>query len=134
MSFNQRLRANQQALAATAATGVIGTQVVGNPFPVKNMAPGTSLAAKVTVVIVTGSVTLTPSWQGSQNGSSWEDLYGKNNAANVALSASGSRSILLEGQPPYLFVRAVATVGGASATSSDTVAMAYHYLGSDFPT
>lgn len=132
MSFNSRIKSNQNALTATAATGASGTVVAGNKLLVAPILPGTKIGAEVTVHIETASVTLTPSYQGSVDGTNWLDLYDINNPANVAMSASGTHVILLAGQPPFRYLRAIATVGGATATANDTVAIRYHFVENPF--
>jgi hypothetical protein len=113
MSFNSRLKYNQNAtystatsITAVAAASTVGT-AAGNKILTKDIMPGAGVVAKCTMLVNTTSLTLTPKWQGSQDASSWEDIFTINSAANVATAAgTGSdvtttRSLYLPGVPPY---------------------------------
>lgn len=138
MGLNAKLKPNQLTLAATATTAVVAGSTVGtetaNKVLMERVRVGTALVAKVSMVVNTTSLTLTPKWQGSQDGSTWEDLFGQNSAANVATAAgTGSnvttaRSLVLP-WVPYRFVRVVFVTAGATAhASNDTYAYAYHWV------
>lgn len=142
MSFNNRLRKNQLALTATATGAVAAGTTVGtetaNKVLADRLARGTCLIAKVSMVVNTSSLTLTPKVQGSHDGSTWEDIFQVNSAANVATAAgTGSnvttaRSIAIP-VLPYLYVRVVFVTAGATAhATNDTYAYSYHWLEEPF--
>ncbi len=138
MSFNSRIRKNQTATAATAVGAEVVGTVVGtaaaNKILMDRIARGTSLAAKVSMVVKTSSCTLTPKWQGSHDGTNWEDLFTVNSAANVATAGGTGSAVttartLLLPVVPFLYARVVFVVGGATAHITDeTYAVSYHYL------
>lgn len=141
MGFNSRLKYNQKTMAATATTAVAaGSTVSGastNIVAMDRIAPGTTMVAKVTMVVNTTSLTLAPQWQGSNDGTNWENLYQPNSAANVATAAgTGSnvttaRSIMLP-VLPYKYVRMTWLTAGATAhATNDTVAVSYHWIERD---
>jgi hypothetical protein len=142
MSFNSRLRKNQLGYAAAATTAVATGSTVGtasaNKVLMDRVARGTCLVAKTSMVVNTSSLTLTPKWQGSHDGTNWEDLFQPNSAANVATAAgTGSdvttaRSLVLP-VVPYLYTRVVFVTGGATAhAANDTTAVSYHWLEEPF--
>jgi hypothetical protein len=94
--------------------------------------PGT-LMARCLATIATGSLTMTPSWQVSDDNSTWENVKVANNAANVALTATAT--VHLEG-PMCLsskrYCRAVFTGAGATATTGDFTNFSYSYQLPDF--
>lgn len=141
MGFNARLKYNQKSLSATATTAVAaGSTVTGastNIVSMDRIQPGTWLVAKTSMVVNTTSLTLTPKWQGSQDGTNWEDLFQANSAANVATAAgTGSnvttaRSIMLP-VVPYKYARLVWVTAGATAhATNDTVAVSYAWIERD---
>jgi hypothetical protein len=131
MSFPNQLRLNQATLAATTLSGAPGTVVNGNKLSVATVGRGTVIEAEIAVHIETGSLTVTPSWQGSKDGTNWGDLVGMNNPANVAISASATKRVCFTGLPPEMFIRLIATTAAATATANDTVAIKYHYVTAD---
>lgn len=134
MSFNSRLKTGQKALAATATGAVaVGSVGAGNTLPCDGIKL-TSLGADVTMVVKTSSLTLTPSWQISDDGSTWKDLFALNSIANIATAAgTGSnvttaRTLSFPGTAAR-YVRAVVTTGGATAGATvDTYAISYRYV------
>ncbi len=134
MAFNSRYKPNQRALAATAVgivaagTGLTGALVVDNA----KVAEGTALAAELTVAISTGSLTLAPKFQGSADNTNWVDLHMVNNAANVALSATGTTVVCLPCKVPFRYVRLVVLTAGATGASADTYAVKYHWIENAF--
>lgn len=134
MSFNSRYRTGQKALAATATGAVAaGTAKAGNTLPCDGIDLRT-VAADVSMVVQTSSLTLTPSWQVSDDNSTWKDLFAQNSAANVATAAgTGSpvttaRTIAFPGTAAR-YVRAIVTTAGATAGATvDTYAISYRYL------
>lgn len=134
MGFNQKLRNTQQDTGDVAAAGVAGTVFAGPTLLMSKVQPGT-LSARIKGTIATGSLTFTPSWQVSNDGSTWENLKMMNNAANVAFSAT--TTMHLEGPAclsSHRYVRAVLTGAGATATTGDFTRFSYDYLLNDFIT
>ena len=139
MSFNSKVKYNQKAIAATAVTAVAAASTVGtaasNVVQCQLIAPGTILACNVSMVVKTTNLTLTPKWQGSNDGVTFVDLYALNSAANVATAAgTGSnvttaRTLILNGQPPFKVVRVVFLTAGATAhATDDTYALNYNWI------
>ena len=134
MSFNSRLKTGQKALTATATGAVaVGTVKAGNTISCDGI-DLKSLAADIDMAITTSSVTLTPSWQVSDDASTWKALFAMNSAANVATAAgtgsvvTTSRTVSFPGTAAR-YVRAVVTTGGATAGATvDTYAISYRYL------
>lgn len=128
MSLNSRRRTAQKDTGQTAIAGAAATVFEGNTLDMSQVMPGT-LMARMVATIATGSLTLTPSWQVSDDASTWENVKVANNAANVAISATAT--VHLEG-PPCLsgkkYARAVFTGAGATATTGDFKRMSYSYV------
>ncbi len=127
MSISARRRTAQQATGQVAAAGAAGTVFAGPSLNMSRVAPGT-LMARCLATIATGSLTMTPSWQVSDDNSTWENVKVANNAANVA--ASATTTLHLEG-PACLsgkkWARAVLTGAGATATTGDFSNFSYSY-------
>lgn len=97
--------------------------------------PGT-LSARATLVLTTATLTVTGKWQVSMNGSTWYDVTGPNNAANVVL-ATGTGSIVTtnivvsahDACYGHLYARFVLTSGVAAGGGAgvDEVAISYSY-------
>lgn len=86
--------------------------------------------------VKTTSLTMTPSWQYSQdNAVTWKDIKAINNAANVA-TAAGTGTLVtttvtvhLPDAATFPLVRAIITTAGATAHATDDVlAIKYHYV------
>jgi hypothetical protein len=132
MSFNSRRRSAQLDTGQTAAAGAAGTVFAGTAIDMSRIEPG-SLMARCVATIATASLTMTPSWQVSDDNSTWENVKVANNAANVALSATAT--VHLEG-PTCLsgkkWARAVMTGAAATATTGDFTRFSYSYLVADY--
>lgn len=142
MGFNARIKYNQKSISATAVTAVAAGSTVGtaatNVLNCANFAPGYGVVCYVSMVVKTSSLTLAPKWQGSNDGTNWEDIFTVNSAANVATAAgTGSnvtttRAVMLPAPPPYKYARLVFVTGGATAhATDDTYALKYHWVQAD---
>jgi hypothetical protein len=142
MAFNQRAKYAQKAMAATAVTAVAAgstrTGAATNFLPMDRVALGSSVSAKVTMLVNTTSLTLAPQWQGSNDGVTYFNLFAVNSPANVATAAgSGSdvtttRHVMLP-YPPFRFIRMSVLTGGATAhATNDTWAVEYNYVEAPF--
>ncbi len=128
MSLASRRRTGQQVTGQVAAAGASGTVFAGPTLDMSKVQPGT-LMARCLLTIATGSLTMTPSWQVSDDASTWENVKTMNNAANVL--AAATVTLQLEG-PMCLsgkkYARAVATGLSATATTGDFTNFSYSYL------
>ncbi len=139
MSFNARYKYNQKDTGTVATTAVAaGTVIAGNTLIIEKTKPGSSVAAHFIMKVNTMSLTMTPSFQGSIDGTNWVNLFMMNSAANVATAAgTGSdvtttRVLLTPSGVPFRFLRGVITTGGATAhASADTYSIKYHYVEND---
>lgn len=138
MSFNVRIKNNQNALTSTGVAGAAPQTVAGNTVLVQKLEPGSLLAAKIVMIVKTSSLTMTPSFQGSVDNVTWEDLFPMNSAANVATAAgtgsavTTSRTIVLPMPAPYRYMRAVVKTAGATAViTDDFYSVLYHYVEKD---
>jgi len=121
MSFASKHRSGQQALAATTLNTLVAASVVtGNTLTCGTLAPG-SVSALVTATIVTGSLTVTPKWQASEDGTNFYDL---SIVALPAISATGSRFVPLP-DGSWRYVRLALTTAGATGGASDFYAISY---------
>lgn len=128
MSFNVRHKPNAYPLAATNINGqTAGTVVTGQAVSGTQVAIGT-LSALVTVAIVTGSLTFTPKWQASEDGTNWYDL---SQVALPAITASGSRFVPMP-DGIWRYMRLALTTGGATGGASDTYAVSYVFNTPEF--
>jgi len=112
----------------TAIAGAAGSTFPGNALDTSQFEPGT-LMARCVATIATGSLTLTPFWQVSDDNSTWEDVVVQNNAANVAITATKTVHLVA---PPCLsgkkWVRAAFLSAGATAAAGDFKRFSYSYV------
>jgi hypothetical protein len=138
MAQSSYLVYNQKAITATAVTAVASGTTVGtatsNKILVGDVEIGTYFVAKVSMVVKTSSLTLTPKLQGSNDGTNWEDLFNLSSTAAVATaggtgsSVTTARSILCP-VIPYKYARVVFVTGGTTAhATDDTYALSYHWV------
>lgn len=144
MAQNNYLKYNQKATAATAVTAVAAGSTVGtastNRFLMGSVEVGTAWVAKVSMVVKTASLTLTPKIQGSNDASTWEDVFNMSSTANVA-TAAGTGSNVTTARSlacpvlPYKYVRCVFVTAGATAhATDDTYAVSYHWVEKGYAT
>jgi hypothetical protein len=127
MSLASRRRTAQNDTGQTAIAGAAASTFAGATQDMSLVQPGT-LMARCVATIATGSLTLTPSWQVSDDASTWENVKPMNNAANVAITATST--LHLEG-PSCLsgkkYARAVFLSAGATATTGDFKRFSYSF-------
>lgn len=136
MSFNAKVKNNQLVTASTGVAGVAGTVVTGTTVLLKNLRAGSTICAEVAMIVKTSSLTMTPSWQVSVDGTTFLDLVPLNSAANVAtVGGTGSavtttRVIALPGMPlPFKYARIkVLTAGATAVITDDFLATKYHWI------
>lgn len=124
------------ASAQTALTGQTASYVfAGNSV---NVGDGQrqkvkALSARVTGTAATATITYTGSWQGSNDGTTWETFAnGPQNAASVVLATGTSAAFVKLVPAPdqvygYRFVRYVVTTGVATGASGDLLSIGYCY-------
>lgn len=135
MAFNDRVRNNQQATSPSLNGVLVGASANGATLLVLNVTPGT-LSATVTVDAETNTITLTPIWQASRDGSAWTDVHPENNAAYVAQAtgtggADPAVTRVLSapaGVYGFRFARVVVRVGVVDGAVADSTTIAYNYL------
>lgn len=136
MAFNYRVKTNQQAVTTTTLTGAAPQVGAGNSVLMQNVTPGT-LSAKIVMVVKTSSMTMTPSWQVSDDGgSTWINVKTASNASQVATAAgTGSNvttTIQMDGSMAlsgHRLVRAIVTTAAGTADgANDSYAISYNWL------
>ena len=125
------------AIVATAFTGAAPKIVSGNAFNTALAARG-SLSAHVDYNISTSSITYTGTWQVSLDGSTWVACHPTNGAADVALCAAGTGSLVTAGKVldapdcvyGYRYARFIVTtaVGSGGGLGVDDAAVSYSYV------
>jgi hypothetical protein len=139
MAFNSKLKNGQNPRALSAVTAVAaGTVVAGNTIILDKVEPGSTVVARVEMLVNTTSLTMAPSWQVSTDNSTWLNLKPMNNAANVATAAGTGSDVtttvglVLGGPFPFRYARAVITTAGATAhATADKLAVSYNYVAKD---
>lgn len=133
-NFNGGIRNNQLATGTTAATGASGTTIAGPTLAMNEVTPGTA-SALVYAQATTSTLTLTPKWQVSADGSTWRDVKLPNNAANVVLvtgtgSAVASTVVVVAPDAVYgwFYARCSLLTGGTTASTGDEYSISYNYL------
>lgn len=110
--------------AITAGGGTVG----GTAVRTGQFAQGT-LNALVDVTIATGSLTIAPKWQVSDDNSTFYDLREGSGPAPVTITATGTRVLACpEAARAWKFVRPAIDVAGADATASDTYSITSRYV------
>jgi hypothetical protein len=115
-------------------TVVAGTTTAGTAISTANMAPG-SLSCLFTVTAETNTITITPKWQVSDDNSTWYDLSGLNNAAQVALAtgtagadAAVSKVLTAPSEVSgWKYVRPAVVNGVATGAATDLYAFELHF-------
>lgn len=138
MSFNAKQKNGQLAVSFTVLTGAAPQVGNGSTCPMNMVFPGT-LSAKVRMDVKTSSLTMTPSWQVSQDASTWINVKTMNNAAQVATAAGTgstvSTTVNLDGPASlsgWKYARAIVTTAGATADGvADGYACSYSWMQND---
>lgn len=134
MAFNVRLKSGQNPLAATGIAGASGTVATGNTISLANVTPGT-LSALVTITVETSTLTLIPSFQVSNDGSTWYSVQGSNGTTRTGSGtpATTSEVLALKDSVMWRYARVVATVGVTTAVNTkEFLACSYTYLAPGF--
>lgn len=114
----------------TAGCQVNGTAVFcgGNPQNVQD------LAANVTCLAESATMTITPKWQTSSDNSTWVDATSSNSPTNVAIAtgttaadSAVSRTIAAPGVLASNYVRLALVCGVSNGASQDTYTISYNY-------
>ncbi len=93
------------------------------------------LSANVTVDAETDTLTLTPKWQGSNDGSTWFNIANPGNAVMIALAtgtagADATVNRVIPAPPAiegWRYARCSLVVGGDTGTANDTYSIAYSF-------
>lgn len=134
-SINRRKQVGRASAAITAVAA--GTVVSGGTLATQNIGNGKTLYATIAMGVKTSSLTMTPSFQHSDDNSTWVDCAPLNNAANVATAAgTGSlvtttKTIPLVDARTFKFVRAIITTAGATAHATDDVMSCTYWFEAD---
>lgn len=131
---NGKIRYNVNPVSGTF-DGLTADSVYGSAVNMRDLVKGT-LSALCVVTAQTTSLTITASWQGSADGSTWVDIaHAPQNPAGVALATgtAGADPAVTRAVPApeaaygFRFARAKLTNGGAQGTTSDTFTVGYCY-------
>jgi len=127
------IRYNVNGVSGNANTLVAGSVIAGNAvFAGNNFQKVDRLSALVSVTAATSTITFVGKWQVSNDNSTWVDVVGSNNAANVTL-ATGTAAIVTKaidaplGTYGWKYSRFVLVTGVATGGASDLYSIAYSY-------
>lgn len=136
MSFNSNLVKNASSTVVALNGVTTGTITAG---PVLNVSGAIaveweSLCANVSAAITTSSLVIKTLWQGSNDNSTWNTIYGLNGAAPVAVAATGTGSLVTTGyiqhcsiNPSYPYMRLAVLSSGATGAAGDNVTISYNF-------
>jgi len=138
MSRNDRLVRLYQRTTGTLDAVAAGT-VTGMGALLMHIVEKGTLSARVLVDIETSTITVTPSWQISHDGTTWEDVVLPNNAANVSLGtgtagadAAITRNISApDGVYGARYCRLALTPGVTTGAAVDTYDVSYSFARDD---
>ncbi len=127
------LRYNVSGVSGNANTLVAGSVIAGNSvFMGANFRKVRDLIALVSFTAATSTLTATGKWQGSNDNSTWVDLAGANNSANVTFT-TGTAAIVTKsldaplGVYGWKYARFVFVTGVATGAAGDLYSIAYSY-------
>lgn len=127
-------RFNQHIVTGTL-TGVSNTAVTGSSLFLgmqSEKVVDSTLSAYLILTAATSSVTITPSWQVSNDGTTFATVK-LNELNTVAIAvATGAANVTTVVHPPravygYQWARVLLNVAGATGTASDTYSIGYSY-------
>lgn len=134
VDFNYGLQSEQKATAVTALSGASATVTAGATVTMAVVEPN-SLVANLYVQATTSSLAIASKWQVSKDGSTFYDLFGENNAANVTIVtgtgsavASTRRVSAPAGVYSYKYARLAIVHTGASAGAGDEWSNSYNWM------
>lgn len=115
-------------------TLVAGSVVAGNTvFLGRASRKVTALTARVQLTAATNTLTMSTKWQGSVDGSTWDDIAnGPQNAASVVVTTGTSAKVTKAIPAPdalygYPFARLAVVTGVATGASGDLYVIDYSY-------
>jgi len=124
---------NVMGVSGNANTLVAGSVIAGNSVDIGgNFQKRGNITALVSVTAATSTITFTGKWQVSNDKSTWVDIAGGNNAANVVF-ATGTASIVTKvldaplGVYGWRYARFVFVTGVATGGASDLYSIAYGF-------
>lgn len=127
------LRYNVSGTTGNASTLVAGSTIAGSAiFMGQDFRKVANLVALASFTAATSGLTATGVWQGSNDNSTWVNLTGGNNAANV-IFATGPLAIKTAsfdaplGASGWKFVRFTFLTGVQTGGTSDLYSIAYSY-------
>lgn len=138
MGFAAKLENGFAAASGNLNTKAAGTLTGGNSLLTDDILPGT-LSALFTVDAETNTITLSPAWEVSTDGSTWYRLMGVTNGAPTALAtgtAGADASVSRVVSAPkevygWRYCRASVLVGVTTGTTNDTYAISYAFARKD---
>lgn len=133
MGFNAKLKSGAFATTSTGIAGASGTVVTGSSVPMIDVQQDT-LTALVTLTVETNTVTLVPSWQVSNDGSTWYDVQGSAGSTRTGTGSTATYSEVLKlGTVCWRYARVKVTVGVTTAVNTkEFYAVSYTYKSPDF--
>lgn len=135
MGANAQMRVGQAAsgvLGLVGAAPQTGGDVTSNKI-LMGVVERSTLSALVYAKATTSSLTITASWQVSQDGTNWYDAVAANNPANVVLVTASANDTVQIAAPDCvygaLYARLVVVTAGATAGDSpdDEFSVSYSY-------
>ena len=134
MSFKTYL--NADGGSGNLNTKVAGTQTGGNKLVMDNVREGT-LSCEFDITAATSTIQIFGEWQGSDDGSTWFDVRGQNNAAPVVISTGTAAIVKVVLDAPkaldgFRFGRAVVRNQVVTGQAGDLYAMKYRYQRTGF--
>jgi hypothetical protein len=124
---------NVSSTSVTASGQPSGTVLAGKPiFMGSDIAKVGSLTALVSFTANTSTLTVAGKWQGSNDSTTWVDLFSANNAANVTyatgtLAAKAASLDAPQGAYGWRFSRFVFVTGVTTGAAADVGTIAYNY-------
>lgn len=127
-------RYNQHIVTGTLS-GVSNAAVTGNSLFLgmssEKVVDGT-LSAYLIITAATSSVTITPSWQVSNDGSTWTTVKLSSLNSPAIAVATGAQNVTTVVAPPqmvhgYQWARCLLNVAGATGAAADTYSIGYSY-------
>ncbi len=129
MNYFAKQQPKVGTVTGTCSGASVGAAKNGTTIAMNNVTPLT-LSAYVDIAITTGSFTLTPKWQVSQDNSTFVTaLVGI--GAGISAVAATATSVYEAPRSVYgwPYARMILTVGGATGAGTETYDIRYTYLG-----
>jgi hypothetical protein len=135
MGAQARTRLNQASTGVLGLSGSAPQTGAGGRITMALIEPH-SLSAKVYAKATVNTLTITPKWQTSSDGTNWYDVYTPNNAALVAMVTGTGSAVSATRQieapfgiygATYARLVVVTGVGSGAGAGSDEYSIAYSY-------